>query len=391
MFLDTNVKAIILLVLLSLIALAAHRLGFLDTHLPLMSGTHVNLISEIKEGNITSEFKQETDLSASVQCHLTHSAGFNLCGISIALGAEGPKSGLNLAKYDRLEIDLGFRSPMPHQKVKVSFRNFHKAYSRPEDLVSLKFNTITYDPSVYEPPLIVPLHSFYVENWWLAQYNVGFNHSQTDFSNVSFIEFLTTDMSVPGVYELEVRSALLRGQWLTETELLRYIFLVWLAIVILVVTRQRNQLKRLAVMDLVTESYNRRGVNQWVTRALSKSTVCLFYIDIAGFKKINDAYGHLIGDELLRQFSNRIRKDLYAFHERSAVISRLSGDEFLLVFKDLDPDQTQTLIKDLFSLLQEPVDLSGNQVIINIHLGVAHSSETVNTFNDIVVQADSAM
>lgn len=391
MFLDTNVKAIILLVLLSMIALASHRLGFLDTHLSLMNGSHVNLISAVKEGNITSEFKQENGLGAFVKCDLNNSAGFNLCGISLALGDEGPKSGLNLAEYDRLEIDVRFRAPVLHQKLKVSFRNFHKAYSRPEDLVSLKFNTITYDPAAYETPLIVPLKSFHVENWWLAQYNIGFSHSQTDFSNVAFIEFLTTDMPVIGTYELEVKHAVLRGQLLTETELLRYIFLAWLAIVIILVTRQRNQLKRLSVTDLVTECYNRRGINQWVTRAVVKSRVCLFYIDITGFKKINDAYGHALGDELLIKFSNRIKKDLYAFHEKNAVVSRLSGDEFILAFKDLDPDQISVLIKGLFSLLQEPFDLSGNQVTVNISLGVTQSSEEVNTFNELVVQADSAM
>ncbi|MCZ2721891.1 EAL domain-containing protein [Marinomonas sp. 15G1-11] len=388
--LDTNVKIVMLLVLTSMMALASHRFGFLDTHLSLMNGVHINNQSSIQEGNLTSKF-QKSKNGARVRCNLSDDDGFNLCGISIGLGEESPARGLNLSIYDALELDVVFQAPIDNQKLKVTFRNYNESYSTLEDVVSLKFNTISYVPSTSETPLYVPLQALQIENWWLAQYQIGFDHSQTDISNVSFIEFITFDMPKAGVYDIEVKNAVLRGQLLTEIELLKYIFLVWLVVFITLMIRQRSQLKRALIMDSVTQCYNRKGINQWVSKALVKHTVCLFYIDISGFKKINDAYGHSAGDELLVIFADRIKNSLYPFNENSAVISRLSSDEFLIAFKSLSEDQLEALVKELFVLLQAPFNLSGNKIVVNISLGVAKCSEDIRTFNELLAQADSAL
>jgi diguanylate cyclase (GGDEF)-like protein len=102
--------------------------------------------------------------------------------------------------------------------------------------------------------------------------------------------------------------------------------------------------KKLADTDTLTGALNRRAIYEWVDKIMPQSTsMCICLIDLDYFKKINDKYGHLAGDEVLATFSRivcaRIRK--------TDRLCRFGGEEFLLVLDDITEKQAHALIDDI--------------------------------------------
>lgn len=395
MRLDFNFRVIICLFLLSLLTLVAHRLGVLDIELSLTDPSQVLDVGAIAEGNTVGTFSSENE-TLSNHCFVKESATYRLCGISIVLGQEGTENGIDLRLYDRLELKVRYQSDSPEPKVRVTFRNFDPIYSNSDDYVSLKFNTITLEPNIYDDSIVVPLNAFQVENWWIEQFKVGFANSHLDFSNVSLVEIVNDGQPSLGDHTITLHTATLYGQLVSEIELLKIILVVWLTGAVWLVARQRNKLKVISSTDTLTGLNNRRGISHWVSSRLAlqlhSTPLSMFYFDLDDFKKVNDSYGHRVGDELLCGFCQRISQYLetnYANYKYA--FARLSGDEFTLVFKSLTEQHVNGLAKDLLRCLVQPICLSGHDISVNVSLGVAQSDADTHTFEDLMAKADSAM
>lgn len=89
-----------------------------------------------------------------------------------------------------------------------------------------------------------------------------------------------------------------------------------------------EEAERAASLDALTRLRSRMWVEEQLEQRIAAQTAfCLAILDIDGFKKINDTYGHVVGDEILRQFST----DLRSACRKSDIVSRWGGDEFLVV------------------------------------------------------------
>lgn len=102
----------------------------------------------------------------------------------------------------------------------------------------------------------------------------------------------------------------------------------------------------LATHDSLTELPNRRCYEKHLTQAIEHATkhncmIALLYVDIDYFKKINDSYGHNIGDSLLRSFANKLRA-----HFPNEFVARLGGDEFAVIIKEICHPTTAGEIAD---------------------------------------------
>ncbi len=98
---------------------------------------------------------------------------------------------------------------------------------------------------------------------------------------------------------------------------------------------RRETAERLAVIDPLTEMYNRRYMMRAITSETSRvdrqnSMFAFLMIDVNDFKRANDALGHLVGDQILRELSLLLRKTF----RTSDIISRFGGDEFLVLLVD---------------------------------------------------------
>lgn len=142
------------------------------------------------------------------------------------------------------------------------------------------------------------------------------------------------------------------------------------------VTQQRelmNRLKELAIRDGLTGLYNRRHLlelsHDEVLRAKRYGhSISLILIDLDQFKQINDTYGHLVGDEVLRSAAERLGKGLRSFD----IFGRYGGEEFVVVLPETSPDKGCTMAERLRSLLEDhDITHSGYVISVTASFGVS--------------------
>ncbi len=136
---------------------------------------------------------------------------------------------------------------------------------------------------------------------------------------------------------------------------------------------QRLRLANLAGHDPLTGLPNRRGLEEHLERAISRSNrhghfLALGYLDLDDFKPVNDTYGHAAGDQLLIALARRMRTVL----RREDFLARLGGDEFLVVFEDLTGHEPLVpLLERLERSIRDPIPLAGNiEIRIEASAGV---------------------
>ncbi|WP_405484896.1 diguanylate cyclase domain-containing protein [Nocardia sp. NBC_00511] len=143
--------------------------------------------------------------------------------------------------------------------------------------------------------------------------------------------------------------------------------------------------------DMLTGLLNRAALLRALHRNRERwagQPLALLFIDLDGFKRVNDNYGHAVGDELIANAAARIRRVI----RRDDAAARYGGDEFV-VLAPLAQPQARQLAERLLATLGEPFELSAAEVCIAASIGIACSSarEPDTTVYELLREADSAM
>jgi diguanylate cyclase (GGDEF)-like protein/PAS domain S-box-containing protein len=123
----------------------------------------------------------------------------------------------------------------------------------------------------------------------------------------------------------------------------------------------------------------------------------VLFLDLDGFKMINDSVGHLIGDQLLLGVASRLEKclratDTVARLGESFTVARLGGDEFTVLLDDLkDPSDAKRAAERLMKALTAPFILGGKEVFTSVSIGIALSNPAYEQADEILRDADTAM
>ena len=123
-------------------------------------------------------------------------------------------------------------------------------------------------------------------------------------------------------------------------------------------------------------------------RFAAGSGLAVVFIDMDGFKQVNDSFGHHAGDELLVAVARRLQRAV----RPSDSVARFGGDEFVVLAEEVDSltDATQ-LAWRLTSALRTPFSIAGQTVRVTASLGVAFSTDPADLAEDILRKADAAM
>jgi diguanylate cyclase (GGDEF)-like protein len=167
-------------------------------------------------------------------------------------------------------------------------------------------------------------------------------------------------------------------------------------------TAAQEQIRQLAHFDFLSGLPNRTLFNQLLEHALTKAQrrgtpLALLFIDLDGFKSINDNFGHDAGDHLLATFAQRLREslrksDLPARLINAGTPGRFGGDEFVVVVDDYsDPVDLGKVAQKILAAAREPVDLAGAQGRVTASVGIAVYPTDGADIEELFKNADTAM
>ena len=158
--------------------------------------------------------------------------------------------------------------------------------------------------------------------------------------------------------------------------------------------QQQEQIERLAYYDALTRLPNRVLLADRMQQALSRADrlnkiVAVCYLDLDGFKPINDRYGHKAGDGVLVEISRRLQD----FIRNDDTVARLGGDEFVLLLTDLsDEDGSEPILTRLLEIVTRPCELhNGAKVNVSASIGVTFYPTDHNDSDVLLRHADQAM
>lgn len=155
----------------------------------------------------------------------------------------------------------------------------------------------------------------------------------------------------------------------------------------------QQTIEQLAYYDELTGLPNRRlfydRIQHSIDSALrDESQFCVFYLDLDGFKHINDSLGHSAGDLLLQTVARRLRQQVRA----KDTVARLGGDEFTVIVTDIKETRDITVVaENLIRALAQPVDIDEKSVVVTTSIGIAMFPDDGKSIDLLTRNADLAM
>ncbi|MFL1514432.1 putative bifunctional diguanylate cyclase/phosphodiesterase [Pseudomonas prosekii] len=157
-------------------------------------------------------------------------------------------------------------------------------------------------------------------------------------------------------------------------------------------TVANRELTQLALHDPLTGLPNRMLLADRIELAMSKvqeqgGCFALMFIDLDGFKPVNDAFGHHMGDQLLREVGIRLREDLRS----QDTLARIGGDEFVLLVRLIEPSDALNLASRQVELIARSFQVADHDLQISASLGIAMFPGNGHTAQELLMNADAAM
>lgn len=157
-------------------------------------------------------------------------------------------------------------------------------------------------------------------------------------------------------------------------------------------TLANQELTHLALHDMLTGLPNRTLLSDRIQQgiqAVKEQGGCfaLMFIDLDGFKPVNDAFGHHMGDQLLREVGLRLREDLRS----QDTLARIGGDEFVLMVHLTQPDDAMGLAERQVSLVNRAFTVAEHELKISASIGIALFPGNGTNPQELLMNADAAM
>jgi diguanylate cyclase (GGDEF)-like protein len=154
-----------------------------------------------------------------------------------------------------------------------------------------------------------------------------------------------------------------------------------------------ERIRYLAMHDALTDLPTRRLLSDRMRQALAaarrkKEMVAVLYVDLDGFKQINDRHGHQVGDAVLEEVARRLRSNLRA----TDTAARVGGDEFAVVLPEItDRGDAALVARKIIESFSRPIVASGGEYAVGASVGVSFYPRDGETLGVLLNEADRAM
>tara|TARA_R110001583_G_C5665985_1_gene410131 strand:- start:48 stop:1388 length:1341 start_codon:yes stop_codon:yes gene_type:complete len=293
-----------------------------------------------------------------LHCETKPSSGWPFCNLEVDI-SDSNLQGINLEQYDHLLLTFKHLSSV-QDTVLVYLINTEKKSSnliKPGEQYIHKSNMQTILPTAGSSLYSLPLKDFSVPSWWLLKNNLAGKAAEPNLNNVTTLSLATGDSNITRSVDIFLEKVKFTGKWITATSLYLYIIFTWIIIITIhslyriyqlaeqlksnrhqnkkleeinnFLSIQKDEFEALAKTDPLTGLYNRAGTRE-LLQSMQNDPYCeyaLIMFDIDHFKKINDTYGHEVGDSILCSLAQRTN----AYLREIDHIARWGGEEFVII------------------------------------------------------------
>jgi diguanylate cyclase (GGDEF)-like protein len=321
--------------------------------------------------------------------------------------------GMDLSNFSSVQVWAKYITPTP-VGIRMQIRNFDKQYSRADDESTLKYNSVELFESNADYPASFPMQAFQVVSWWLTDMQIPIKHSGPDFSNSHILEIATGNYIKPGKHTLAIEKIVLQGKYISDQLLYLLLIALWsvAALVHLIMTifhirralsdaaNRQQELEALNNLlnvkhqkmeqkinrDALTGVLNRYGMDSLFE--LNNSTpqrlnLSIIFIDIDFFKRVNDNYGHHVGDDVLVNFAQLISQNI----RESDVFARWGGEEFILASPNTNLSCAAQLAEKLRACIERHSWPENIPVTASFGVAEMHNESP----SDFIARADKAL
>lgn len=164
---------------------------------------------------------------------------------------------------------------------------------------------------------------------------------------------------------------------------------VFLALMLISKKKNADRFQLLSQKDPLVDLYNKQALITKTNQLIESHTPFSFFmIDLNDFKSINDAYGHLSGDETLKEAANRLN----SLSDSANTVARIGGDEFAIISLQHTEDKIKMMCRTILNQATRPVEIEGGiRIHTNFSIGVARYPENGKTVDEVYISADDAM
>ncbi|MGL0947662.1 GGDEF domain-containing protein [Vibrio vulnificus] len=357
---------------------------------------------------------QTIDLSCNMQ---TASYPWPYCGISIFTDTLEATKGIDLSNYHTIRLKLSYdKTGESDGRLRFYLRNFNPAYSTADNEYTYKYNGMEFTPSASVETIEIPLANLQLMTWWLADNKIPIEHSAPEYSNVTRIELATGSGAANGEHHIRIERIEFEGAYLAQETLLFALLLSW---VLLGLAFSLNELRKskhnlaesrfrqehlrkmnadlraqnyefaeLAHRDALTGAMNRHAVRTWLEKKArtvrwGQEQLSALYLDLDKFKRVNDRYGHQMGDDILREFVLVVASSL----EEGERLVRWGGEEFIVFLPETTLQQAVEKAEMIRKNVSNHLWVHGGMLTCSI--GVAQMQEERVT--EFLARADDAL
>ena len=158
-------------------------------------------------------------------------------------------------------------------------------------------------------------------------------------------------------------------------------------------TRTEERIRHMALHDPLTNLPNRTLLMDHLTTAIRRTSrhrtpACVMFLDLDGFKKLNDSLGHYAGDEILREVATRLEGAV----RPGDTVARLAGDEFVILCEQIfDEAHALTIAARVEAAFATPLHIHGTEIMVSLSIGWAMTRSVEDNPNRVLHEADTAM
>lgn len=313
-----------------------------------------------------------TDSSVIMDYELREGYPYPYVNLQIYLG-DGKSRGKNLSHFDSIYVWV---KPRGEGSVRLYLRGWEDSISQIDNQTLLKFNELEFFPLEETYPAVFVPQEFRVASWWVSQNNINAHRARVNLSNIPLIEIQTGTNAPLGYGTLEIMGISFKGKLISSERLMITIIALWfftflfylilrlrdyaiqrnlerkrreeLEHNLLVLEVEKSDYEKASKEDALTGCLNRAGFTSVLTQAQERlnnggGSLSFIMLDIDFFKKVNDTWGHSVGDDVLVNLSKLIRSRI----RTSDALIRWGGEEFVILCGDTPLQNAQFLAEKI--------------------------------------------